>query len=84
MAELEPEKNRLWAHYLVEELLRRIVKRFRGGLVFKAHRPTYHSTPSSRVVKNLGEAVVNVVEDHVEEAVELARHLRGAKCEKLT
>ena len=27
------------------------VKRFRGGLVFKAHRPLYHSTLSSRVIK---------------------------------
>ena len=27
-----------------EQLLRRNVKRFRGGLVFKAHRLVYHST----------------------------------------
>jgi len=27
------------------------VKRFRGGLVFKAHRLVYHSTLSSRVIK---------------------------------
>ena len=27
------------------------VKRFRGGLVFKAHRRLYHSTLSSRVIK---------------------------------
>jgi len=27
------------------------VKRFRGGLVFKAHRLLYHSTPSLRVIK---------------------------------
>jgi len=26
-------------------------KRFRGGLVFKAHRRLYHSTPGSRVIK---------------------------------
>ena len=32
-------------------LLRRNVKRFRGGLVFKAHRPLYHSTLGSRVIK---------------------------------
>ena len=34
-----------------EKLLRRNVKRFRGGLVFKAHRLLYHSTLGSRVTK---------------------------------
>jgi len=33
------------------ELLRRNVKRFRGGLVFKAHRLVYHSTLGWRVIK---------------------------------
>ena len=33
------------------KLRRRNVKRFRGGLVFKAHRLLYHSTPGSRVRK---------------------------------
>ena len=33
------------------ELLRRNVKRFRGGLVFKAHRLVHHSTLGSRVAK---------------------------------
>ena len=28
------------------------MKRFRGGLVFKAHGPWYHSTLESRVIKN--------------------------------
>jgi len=32
-------------------VLHRNVKRFRGGLVFKAHRLLYHSTLGSRVVK---------------------------------
>ena len=32
-------------------LLHRYVKRFRGGLVFKAHRWLYHSTLGSRVIK---------------------------------
>ena len=27
------------------------VQRFRGGLVFKAHRLVYHSTPGWRVIK---------------------------------
>jgi len=27
------------------------VQRFRGGLVFKAHRPVYHSTLGLRVMK---------------------------------
>jgi len=34
-----------------EQPLRRNVKRFRGGLVFKAHRLVYHSTLGSRVIK---------------------------------
>ena len=36
---------------LEEQLLRRNVKRFRGGLVFKAHRLLYHSTLGLRVIK---------------------------------
>ena len=36
------------------ELLRRTVKRFRGGLVFKAHRLLYHSTLGSGVIKKKG------------------------------
>ena len=34
-----------------EQLLRRIVKRFRGALVSKAHELLYHSTLGSRVIK---------------------------------
>ena len=34
-----------------EQLLRRNLKRCRGGLVFKAHRLLYHSTLGSRVIK---------------------------------
>ena len=34
-----------------EQLFSRNVKRFPGGLVFKAHRPVHHSTPCSRVIK---------------------------------
>jgi len=30
---------------------RRNVKRFRGGLIFEAHRLLYHSTPGLRVIK---------------------------------
>ena len=36
-----------------EQLLRRNVNRFRGGLVFKAHRRVYHSTLGSRVIKRI-------------------------------
>ena len=32
----------------------RNVQRFRGGLVFKAHRPLYHSTLGLRVIKKKG------------------------------
>ena len=35
----------------MEQLLRRNVNRFRGGLVFKAHRLVYHSTLGLRVMK---------------------------------
>ena len=35
-----------------KQVLRRKVKRFRGGLVFKAHRLVYHSTLGWRVIKN--------------------------------
>ena len=31
----------------------RIVKRFRGGLVFEAHRLVYHSTLGVRVIKKI-------------------------------
>jgi hypothetical protein len=37
---------------LSERLLRRIVERFRGGLVFKAHGRLYHSTMVFRVGNN--------------------------------
>ena len=36
-------------------LLRRNVERFRGGLVFKAHRRVYHSTLGWRVTKKMEE-----------------------------
>ena len=39
------------ARWIEEQLLRRNVKRFRGGLVFKAHRLLYHSTLGLRVTK---------------------------------
>ena len=38
-------------HLIQEQVLRRNVKRFRGGLVFKAHRLGYHSTLRWRVIK---------------------------------
>ena len=34
-----------------EQVLRRVVLRFRGGLVFQAQRMLYHSTLGSRVIK---------------------------------
>jgi len=38
------------------------MKRFRGGLVFKAHRWLYHSTLGSRVIqKNSPPALVDVI-----------------------
>ena len=34
------------------------MKRFRGGLVFKAHRLVYHSTLGVRVIKKKGQCLV--------------------------
>ena len=42
---------RLEGRGLDRALLRRNVKRFRGGLVFQAHRLLHHSTLGSRVIK---------------------------------
>jgi len=52
-------KKRIWsnaggwwkARNFLLQLLHRNVKRFRGGLVFKAHRLLYHSTLGLRVIK---------------------------------
>jgi len=41
--------GRIW--FRVEEIGCRVVQRFRGGLVFKAHRLLYHSTLGLRVIK---------------------------------
>ena len=43
--------SELGAAQFAKVLLRRNVKRFRGGLVFKAHRLLYHSTLGWRVIK---------------------------------
>ena len=42
----------------LDQLLYINVQRFRGGLVFKAHRILYHSTVDSRVIKKKREGVV--------------------------
>ena len=52
-----------------EQLLQRNVKRFRRGLVFKAHRWLYHSTLGSRVIKK--KKKVEGFDDH---PVHLDRH----------
>ena len=41
----------VWIYGFRCQLLRRNVKRFRGGRVLNAHRPFYHSTLGSRVIK---------------------------------
>ena len=42
------------------------MERFRGGLVFKAHRLLYHSTPGSRVIKKKKkDRVAHFVHDHL-------------------
>jgi len=50
------------------------VKRFRGGLVFKAHRLVYHSTPGSRVIKKKEEDLRGRV-DGVEAVEHMAHDL---------
>jgi len=50
-----PDDTHLYrsVHFSIQEQLLRInIKRFRGGLVFKAHRLVYHSTLVLRVIKN--------------------------------
>ena len=49
--EREKERERERGAPCSEKLLRRNVKRFRGGLVFRAHRRVYHSTLGLRVIK---------------------------------
>jgi hypothetical protein len=51
--------------------IRRNVKRFRGGLVFKAHRLVYHSTLGLRVIKK--EKVGGAGPGGVERGAERAR-----------
>ena len=46
---------------IAEQILLRHVKRFRGGLVFKAHRLVDHSTLGWRVIKNKKKPEGNVV-----------------------
>jgi len=49
----EPSSRRLEGRRQPEGAAQRVapVKRFRGGLVFKAHRLLYHSTLGLRVIK---------------------------------
>ena len=59
------------------------MKRFRGGLVFKAHRLVYHTTQGVRVIKKRGyephgEASVRLVDFQLERRAE-----RGVGPEKL-
>ena len=43
------------------------MKRFRGGLVFKARRLLYHSTPGSRVIKKRTDSLNSRLESSKEE-----------------
>ena len=47
--EVSPHRSVLFS--IEEQLLRRNVERFRGGIVWKAHRLLYHSTLGTRVIK---------------------------------
>ena len=48
---LMPSQDKTKCCTVSHPALSRNVKRFRGGLVFKAHRLLYHSTLGSRVIK---------------------------------
>ena len=50
----------------ITQLLRRNVRRFQGGLVFKADRLLYHSTLGSRVTKKKGEEQEEAPESRAE------------------
>ena len=54
----------------VPDELSRNVKRFRGGLIFKAHRLLYHSTPGLRVIKK-------------KKTLRVTDRVRGSRGEKL-
>ena len=57
--------RRVWAtwSFSIQDLLRRNVKRFRGGLVFKAHRLLHHSILGLRVMKKKRRDLVVLVMD---------------------
>ena len=61
----------------MEQLLRRNVKRFRGGLVLKAHRLVYHSTLGLSVIKKKTKSEGGTRGELVEEE-ELLRGADGA------
>ena len=46
----QPQERQEHQQLEVAQLLYRNVNRFRGGLVFKAHGPLYHSTPGLKVI----------------------------------
>ena len=68
-----------------EHSLRRNVKRFRGGLVFKAHRLVYHSTLGLRVMnrrkKNSAEPALDAGAWSFIWVSRLYGHLRTQACE---
>ena len=62
------------------QLIRRNVKRLRGGLVFKAHRLVYHSTLGWRVIKRIRSPNVGSV--HAQPHVSGAYVQRECVCER--
>ena len=54
--------SRIWNS--TQQLLCRTVKRFRGGLVLKAHRLLYHSTLGVRAIQKRRRRVEGVRADH--------------------
>ena len=50
-------------------MIRRNVKRFRGGLVFKARRLVYHPTPVWRIIKKRRRRKVGVEGADVEQDI---------------
>ena len=62
---------------LSEQLLRSNVKRFRGGLVFKAHSLLYHSTLGLRVIKKKKRGLLGVVDNQQFASISPARESGG-------
>ena len=67
---------------LLDPELRRNVKRFRGGLVFKAHRLVYDSTLGSRCIKKKKQKKASIQSYLLENDVALVEVVQRAQCDE--